>query len=185
MFATIVSTLSRGKAGTGRLLGLALLLGSVVAAFPAAAFTDAEIKATRSVLADIDHGQWADARQVAQRAHFPLLAKLVDWLDFTRPGTAADFGALTRFIDQNQDWPMQSTLKRHAEDAIGDNAPAGPVVTWFQRFPPIGPNGASRYIDALTATGQRGQAEATARQYLVDGAMTPGQVAQFGNRYSN
>ncbi len=150
---------------------------------PAGAFTAAETAAARTAIADVDRGKWDDAHTVADHAQFPLLSKLINWLDLIHPGANADFPQYSAFVDQNPDWPSQTTLKKHAEDAITDSTPSSQVVTWFQRFAPIGPNGAGRYIDALNATNQHSQAQATARQFLIDGAMTTAQVAEFAGRY--
>ncbi len=150
----------------------------------AASISEGEIVAARTALDDVDRGRLDDARQVAERSHFPLLGKLVDWLDLTIPGTSADFGHIARLIDQNPDWPSQTLLKKHAEDAIADSTPTGEIIAWFQRNAPQGPAGAGRYIDALTVTGQKSQAESTARQFLIDGTMTNGQIIEFAGRYS-
>ena len=134
-------------------------------------------------MADIDRGKWDEAHRVAENAHSPLLAKLVDWFDLTRPGATADFSTIAGFIDRNPDWPSQVLLRKHAEDAITDSTPTTQVVAWFQRFSPQGPNGAGKNIDALVATGQNANAQATARQFLIDGTMTVSQVAEFTGRY--
>ncbi len=155
----------------------------LVAGAPAQAFTSGETAAARTAMIDIDHGKWDDAYDVAERAHFPLLAKLVTWFDLTRPGTTVDFPKISAFIDQNQDWPSQALLKKHAEDAISDTTPPDQVVVWFQRFPPQGSNGAARYIDALNATKRHSQAEATARQFLIEGTMTDSQLAEYVGRF--
>jgi soluble lytic murein transglycosylase len=185
-FAHIAATLIGGAHGGKVRAGLA---GAVLAvllplAAPAASLQPNEIAAARTAMGDIDRGKWDDAHQVAERARFPILEKLVEWFDLTRSATPADFPRITGFIDQNPDWPSQGLLKRHAEDAITDGTPANQIIAWFQRFPPAGPNGAGRYIDALQATGQRAQAQATARQFLIDGAMTGGQLVEFAGRYS-
>ncbi|MDB5392537.1 MAG: hypothetical protein JWM91_43 [Rhodospirillales bacterium] len=164
------------------LIGGALLFSTSTSS-AAGAFTTGETAAARSAIADIDHGKWEDAYAVADRAHFPLLTKLVTWLDLTRSGTVNDFPHHSAFIDQNPDWPQQTLLRKHAEDAITDSTPASQIVAWFQRFAPQGANGAGRYLDALNATNRHAQAEATARQFLVDGAMTSGQVAEFAGRF--
>lgn len=155
----------------------------LVASAPAFAFTATETAAARNAMAAIDKGQWDEAYNAANRAQFPLLSKLVTWFDMTRPGSTIDFPQLSSFIDQNPDWPSQALLKKHAEDAITDSTPSSQVVAWFQRFAPQGANGAGRYIDALNATNQHAQAEATARQFLVDGTMTAGQLVEFAGRY--
>ena len=156
----------------------------LIASGPAAgAFTGTETAATKAALSDIDHGKWDDAYAAADKAHFPLLTKLVTWLDLTRGGPSADFEHLKAFTAENPDWPSQTLLRKHAEDAMTDSTPPGEIVTWFQQSGPQGPNGAGHYIDALNATKQHAQAEATARQFLVDGTMTTDQVAEFAGRY--
>lgn len=150
---------------------------------PAQAFTGSETAAAKTAILDVDHGKWEAAYEAADEAHFPLLTKLITWMDLTRPGTGADFSHLRSFIQGNPDWPQQNTLRRHAEDAITDSTPPAEVVSWFQQSAPVGPIGAGRYVDALNATNQHAQAEATARQFLVDGAMNPTEVTDFANRY--
>jgi soluble lytic murein transglycosylase len=179
----LVGDARRGKATPlhGAACTLAALTLSVSA--PANAFTASETNAARTAIADVDHGKWDAAHEVADQAHFPLLTKLVVWLDLTRPGTGAEFAHLRNFVQENPDWPQQNLLRRHAEDAITDSTPPAEVVTWFQQSAPIGPIGAGRYIDALNSTNQHAQAEATARQFLVDGTMSTPEVAEFAGRY--
>jgi soluble lytic murein transglycosylase len=177
-----------GGAGAGKasrllpalVLAMTLLVPSLGRA---ETFTGAEVAATKSAIASVDRGDVAGAYQTAERAHFPLLLKLVTWLDLTRPGTTADFPTISGFVTQNQDWPSQVLLRKHAEDAIADSTPPAQVIDWFQRFPPQGANGAGRYIDALTVTGKKQEASATARQFLVDGTMTSAQLIEFASRY--
>jgi len=149
----------------------------------AKAFTASETTAAKTAIADVDHGKWDAAYAAADDAHFPLLTKLITWMDLTQPGTNADFVRLRGFIQQNPDWPQQNLLRRHAEDAITDSTPPAEVVAWFQQSAPIGATGAGRYVDALNATNQHAQAEATARQFLVDGAMNPTELSDFAARY--
>ena len=160
-----------------------ICMAALSLATPASAFTAAETAAARTVIADIDHGKWDDAYSVADRAQFPLLTKLVTWFDLTRSGTVQDFQHYSGFITENPDWPQQTLLRKHDEDVINDTVPASQVITWFQRFAPLGANGAGHYIDALNATNQHAQAESTARQFLVDGTMTSSQLSEFGGRY--
>jgi soluble lytic murein transglycosylase len=170
-------------AGKARLLACTVAVAAGLAGVPAWAFTGSETAAARTAILDVDNGKWDSAYAAAEDAHFPLLTKLVTWLDMTRPGTAADFTHLRAFIQENPDWPQQTLLRRHAEDAIADSTPPADVVSWFQQSGPIGPTGAGRYVDALNATNQHAQAEATARQFLVDGAMSQTELSEFANRY--
>ena len=179
MAANLVGSVRPGKAS----LCITVVAICVFFAPPAPAFTAAETSATRTALADADRGRWDDAYQAAAHANFPLLTKLITWLDYTNQGTAADFNHVSAFILANPDWPSQNTLRKRAEDVIGDADAATTLVPWFQRYAPFTPGGAGHYIDALNATNQHAAAEATARQFLVDGTMTAGQVGEFAGRY--
>lgn len=158
-------------------------LACLVAYGQARAVTPGEAAAARTIMADIDRGKWQEAHQIAEQSHFALLVKLVDWFDITRSGSLGDFSSIAAFIDQNPDWPSQTLLRKHAEDAITDSTPPSQIISWFQRYSPQGANGAGRLIDALTSTGQRAGAESTARQFLIDGTMTVPQLVSFANRY--
>jgi len=166
-----------------RLLAGSIALAAMLAGARAQAFTGSETAAAKTAILDVDHGKWEAAYAAADDAHFPVLSKLVTWLDLTRPGSGADFSHLRSFIQENPDWPQQNTLRRHAEDAITDSTPSAEVVAWFQQSAPVGPIGAGHYVDALNATNQHAQAEATARQFLVDGTMNPNELTDFANRY--
>jgi len=169
--------------GKARLLAGSIALAAMLAGTQAWAFTGSETAAAKTAILDVDQGKWDAAYAVADDAHFPLLTKLVTWMDLTRSGTGADFPHLRSFIQENPDWPQQNTLRRHAEDAITESTPPAEVVSWFQQSAPVGPIGAGRYVDALNATNQHAQAEATARQFLVDGTMNPGELTDYANRY--
>src|SRR5262249_18088365 len=153
------------KAGHPLLHCALLILLVVLAPLQARAFTQSELRATKAVMGSVDHGRWDEAHSIAEHAHFPLLEKLVEWLDLTRPASTADFGRFRHLTDQNKDWPQQALLKKHTEESIDDSVPAADVIAWFQRFPPVSLNGATHYIDALSAGGQKAAADSSARQF--------------------
>ncbi len=183
-----------GGAWTGKVTRNAVIsaVGVAVAAWLVASppsradeFSAGETAAARAAITSFDKGDVTGAYDTAEHAHFPLLVKLVTWLDLTRPGTSADFPTISAFVDRNPDWPSQALLKKHAEDAMTDATPPAQVIKWFQTFSPQGPNGAGRYVDALTTSGKRDEASATARQFLVDGTMTSAQLIEFASRYQS
>src|ERR1700754_2642555 len=65
---------------------------------PAEAFTASETAAAKTAMADVDQGKWDAAYTAADDAHFPLLTKLITWLDLTHSGTNVDFAHLRGFI---------------------------------------------------------------------------------------
>lgn len=182
----LVAAAGRGKArpGFAACIVLVAILLLAAASPPAGAANEIDTRTAREVMADVDRGRWDDASQTAKRAHSAVLAKLVEWLYLTQAGSPADFGEITRFIEQNADWPSQTLLKKRAEEAISDSTPNAAIIDWFGHNPRQSPAGATHYVDALIAAGRRPDAEATARQFLADGTMTGPQLIQFASRYS-
>src|SRR6185369_13182539 len=79
----------------------------------------------------VDKDKWSDARDLAAKAKNPRPAKVIQWLDLTRPGPGRDFQEMTRFLRDNPDWPLRETLFSQAERAMPDSYPADNVIAWF------------------------------------------------------
>src|SRR5882757_1173549 len=69
--AHLISTLVGGaRPGKARLLhGAACIVAGLLASAPADAFTASETSAARTAIADVDHGKWDAAYEVADQAH--------------------------------------------------------------------------------------------------------------------
>ncbi|HLG89966.1 MAG TPA: lytic transglycosylase domain-containing protein [Alphaproteobacteria bacterium] len=181
----LVAASGRGKLRARFACGLAIALSLSAPAWSATATGEIDAGTARAIMGQIDHGRWEDAGQLAKRARSPALSKLVEWFYLTEPGSPADFGEITRFVEQNPDWPSQGLLKKRAEEAINDSTSNAAIIEWFSHNPRQSAAGAMRYIDALLAAGRKPEAEATARQFLSDGSMTGPQLVQFASRYAD
>ncbi|MEH6526356.1 MAG: lytic transglycosylase domain-containing protein [Sneathiella sp.] len=98
--------------------------------------------------------QWKKARSMARRAEYKLPAKIIDWRWMTAYRNKASFERISKFIENNPNWPRQSTLQRRAEEALVDPISADKTISWFNSREPLTGTGMLRYGEALIETGQ-------------------------------
>ncbi len=106
-----------------------------------------------------DKDRWKEARRLAAKAKDPLLAKVILWLDLSRPGPGRDFKEMAAFLKANPDWPLRYTLTQQAERAMPDSLKPQDVLQWFGEREATTAEGAMRLAGALIATRQEKRAE--------------------------
>ena len=178
------------KSGTRSVLAAAVLFGSPFVASAASAIEPPRPRPTiierngvalsaqdraiyRDALAAAEKGRWNRARRTAARGGIGLGAKIVDWMYFTAPGTDAPFAEISKFIEQNPEWPRLTTLRRNAERVFsagkrGDEE----ALAWYLAWPPVSADGRARLAEAMINTGA-GEAGATMlRKAWIEGNFT-------------
>ena len=124
---------------------------------------------TLAAIAAANGSDWSKAYSQAGQSKDALALKIVRWLDYTRSGgSAGRFNEITAFIDQNPDWPMQKTLRRRAETAIG-NASDDEADKWLKRFPPLTGLGKVRGAEILLNRGKTEAGTAALRAAWIEG----------------
>jgi soluble lytic murein transglycosylase len=108
----------------------------------------------RAAFKAVELDRWVDARRIAAMAKNKLPAKVVQWLDLTRPGPGRSFDEISRFMRDNPGWPYQSTLQAMAERNMPSDMPAGDVVDWFHGRDPQTGYGAAALARAYGAQGR-------------------------------
>ena len=146
---------------------------AVLAAGPGRAVAQADpLSATdkrlyKAAFAAVETERWTEARRLAAQAADPLPAKVVDWLDLTRPGAQRSFEDYARFLRENPDWPGQRALRAEAERAMSEGLPAATVIEWFGDRPPATIAGAMKLAAALLRNGREADATALVRDGWV------------------
>src|SRR4051812_20601089 len=148
------------------LLGLSAISGAANA--DAGGLSSSDIAIYKQAFSAVSKDRWADARAIAAKAKNKLPAKVIQWLDLTRPGPGRDFDEMTTFMVKNPSWPRLLALQAQAERAMPDGMPAKSVIAWFNGREPQTPEGATRLIAALTATGAAEPAAKVARAAWLD-----------------
>lgn len=116
----------------------------------------------------IDKGKWSDARELAAKAKNPLPAKVIQWLDLTRPGPGRDFQEMTDFLRDNPDWPLRETLFSQAERAMPADYPPDHVIAWFDSRQPNTIDGVIKLATALAAKNRIEQETRLVRDSWID-----------------
>ncbi len=182
MIRTFLLTATGRRAALGvAWLSLALMLAG--AAAPAAPTPDPRTEAATKAFAAVDRGRWSDFLRHRKAVRDPLLAKVLTWIDLSRPGSGNSFDAIAAFIAGNPDWPGQWTLQRRAEEAMPPELPDSRVIAWFSEREPVSVDGRIRYGAALLNTGRVDAAREFARATWIDGDFGPRQERQFLNLY--
>jgi soluble lytic murein transglycosylase len=102
----------------------------------------------------IEKDRWKEARRLADMAKEPLLGKVIQWLDLTRPGPGRSFDEMTQFLKSNPEWPLRDTLTAQAERAMPDTYPTASVLAWFGERMPLTADGSIKLLGALRADRQ-------------------------------
>ena len=104
---------------------VALAIGwSTVAADTPRLLSALDHQTYRAAFTASDTGRRGLAVSLAAKGHDPLPAKILRWLDMTRPGTHASFAELAAFIEANPNWPLRGSILRRAEESlVGDEPP--------------------------------------------------------------
>ncbi|HEU4826768.1 MAG TPA: transglycosylase SLT domain-containing protein [Dongiaceae bacterium] len=145
---------------------LAVALGAAVVFFAqhhanaeSSGLSSRDIATYKKAFAAVDKDRWKEARRLAETAKDPLPAKVIQWLDLTRPGPGRDFKEMSDFLKANPDWPLRYTLTQQAERAMPEYLQPQDVLKWFGERDPATVEGAIKLSGALIATRQEERAE--------------------------
>ncbi|HEU5482109.1 MAG TPA: hypothetical protein VFU80_03305, partial [Sphingomicrobium sp.] len=86
-----------------------------------------------------------------------------EWRALRRGGNYS-FAQYAHFLNYNQDWPGETSLRRAAERAMRPGESASLVLGFYRIEKPLTGNGWARYADALNSSGHPAEAIAAAKQ---------------------
>ncbi len=135
------------------------------------------------VFSAIDLRDWTRAYALASQSGNPALTKFVSWVRFTTRGERMDFDELSRFIEENSDWPQMGDLLDNAEYAVNEKVPDARIIQWFSRHPPRGPKGALNLAEALLRKGEAAKAHALIRRTWIERNFDAAMEKTFYNRF--
>lgn len=127
-----------------------------------------DIALYKQAFAAVKKDRWKEARRLAARGKDPLPAKIIQWLDLTRPGPGRDFREMSGFLKANPDWPLRYTLTQQAERAMPEYLKPQDVLQWFGEREAITAEGAIKLAGALLATRQEPRAELVVRNAWIE-----------------
>ena len=149
-----------------RLFLLAILLVLPPSLASAAVLSDGDRAAYRLAFAAVRNGDWDSAYTAAAGTQDKLLAKVIRYLDLSRPNSGARFQDIAGFITDNPGWPGLQLLHQRAEEALA-TAGSEELARWFAQYPPLTPMGRLRDADYWLARGDSARAIAEIRQVWI------------------
>ena len=118
----------------------------------------ADTKFLTTAFEEAERGRWSSAQRIASRATDPLGAKILRWMNYSRPHNYAAFGEISSFIADNPDWPRQRQLKVAAESAMLSILDTDRVRDWFRWYDPVSKYGRLHFANALIDIGDKERA---------------------------
>ncbi|MBT3704006.1 MAG: hypothetical protein HOG12_20960, partial [Alphaproteobacteria bacterium] len=128
-----------------------------------------DLKRYRGAFAAAKTHNWKSAHRQADLASNRLPAKIIRWLEYRRTGANVSFTALTKFIRDNPDWPLQHTLRKNAEYALTGKTPDAAVESWFRDHEPLTGDGLLRLAEMALARGKKNEGLSLLRRAWVEG----------------
>jgi soluble lytic murein transglycosylase len=134
--------------------------GATVAALPP--LTD--LNAVRQAIDLVRKGKHRDANDLTRGMKDPVSAKVVEWFLLRSDDNMVSFDRYASFISNNPDWPSIWFFRRRAEAVLWrERREAATVRAFFRANPPLTAKGKFALARALSAQGERQEAEAIAR----------------------
>ena len=150
-----------------------------------ATLSDRDKAIYQQAFAAVDNDRWKEARRLAAKAKNKIPAKVIQWLDLTRPGPGRSFDEMTQFYLDNPGWPLRDTLQAQAERAMPDDYAAAAVLKWFGEREPQTAEGALQLVDALRATKQVDRARRVAQAAWINEDFDSEEAKAFLNACGN
>jgi soluble lytic murein transglycosylase len=172
-----------GALAAGLVLGL-LTAASQAAAPPLSPLLPADQrKVYERAFEALDAGKVDEGRRLANEGKDRFAVKVFRWVELQQPRSGASFEDIAAFIDANPTWPNLDTLSRRAEEALVERTDDSVVLAWFALRGPATPDGAMRYIEALTRSGNRAKAIELIREAWGRYSFGAAQESAFLKRY--
>jgi len=143
----------------------------------------ADVRAAKAFFKAADRRHWKTARRHAAKAKDPVVATLFAWTRLSARNSGASFNEIAEFIRRNPDWPLQTTLRRRAEEAMTVGIDPAQVRDWFDGRDPVTTDGWVRLGAALLAGGRTDEARAVLRKTWVQGTFGKRQQRTFYKKY--
>src|SRR4030095_9444744 len=147
-------------------LALAGAVGAVARGSSAATLSASDRAIYQSAFIAVEDDKGPVAGGLADKAKDPLLAKVVYWMDLMRFNSGHDFSDYSDFMQENPDWPGQTSLQTQAELAMPPDLPAKKVLAFFGQREPVTFAGATQLARALQASGDKAQAAVVRRGWV-------------------
>jgi soluble lytic murein transglycosylase len=127
----------------------------------------------------------ADPSAVAGLIPDPVAETLMTWSRLRREESTATGTELMAYLMANPGWPTERGIRQRTERTLTPQDNARTRLAFFNQFAPLTATGRLRYAEALSDTGDSGNALAQARAAWTSGALTPTDEALLLSRWGS
>lgn len=142
-----------------------------------------DVKLYTAAFKEAARGNWKAAHHIASGATDQLGAKILRWMEFSRPYNYASFDEVQRFTRENPDWPLPNALEAAAEAGMSFDVSDETVLEWFRWHDPVSRDGRVRLAEALLKSGEKDRATALIRQAWVHDDFSRKDLRSFYRRF--
>ncbi len=105
--------------------------------------------------------KWNSAIKSATRVKDREFRNLITWMHLKTTRNGASFNEYKKFIEQNGDYPRINRIRYLAEEKIylRNNSPTS-IISWFEKYPPLGGLGKIKLAEAYLEKGQNDKVKA-------------------------
>lgn len=142
----------------------------------------------RNAVEHADKRNWNDAMIHAKRSSAPGIVKLITWQYVLDQDSGASFDEITRFIDENPDWPEMKRLRLRAEQSLKSGGVAdNDIIAWFTDNEPVTGIGKIALADAMRhmRTGDQEKITSLVRDGWKNGDFDEAQEIQVAATYAS
>jgi len=105
--------------------------------------------------------KWNSALKSAAKVKDREFRNLITWMHLKTTRNGASFNEYKKFIEQNGDYPRINRIRYLAEEKIylRNNSPTS-IISWFEKYPPLGGLGKIKLAEAYLEKGQNDKVKA-------------------------
>ncbi|MEO1310001.1 MAG: transglycosylase SLT domain-containing protein [Pseudomonadota bacterium] len=134
-------------------------------------------------------GKDARVRAAAVSIGDPVARDAALWVYYRTNDPDVDWRALARFIDEHDDWPSMSLLRRYAEQRMPESLPSKEALAYFGKHAPLTGEGKFRFAEELWKDRERDRARALIRSAWIEHDYSSSEekaiLKEFGKRLSS
>lgn len=133
----------------------------------------------------LEKENWPQAYTIAKHSHDPFLYKLYQWKRYQDRNAGATFHEMSRFINENPNWPDLNKIQINLEKTISFRDNPVQLSEWFASHAPISVDGVDYYARSLLRQGKEDELKAFMRNWWATTAMSRDDQLRIFVQYKN
>ena len=128
--------------------------------------------------------KWNSALKSASKVKDKDFRNLITWMHLKTTRNGTSFNEYKKFIEQNEDYPRISRIRYLAEEKIylRNNSPSS-VISWFEKYPPLGGLGKIKLAEAYLEKNQTDQVSKLVKEGWVTASIRKNDLGYYRAKF--